>query len=397
MRNTGHIRQRTPGSWELRYSLGTDPATGKRRIATATVRGKRRDAEKELRRLLRTLDLNEHVNPSRMMVREWLTAWLGAIREEVSPKTHERYGEIVDNFLSPELGALPIAKLAPVHISAAYTRWATEGRRDGKPGGLSPQTRRHIHGILRTALARAVEQQLIVRNPADVFKKRLPKVERRELITLTADQSARLLEALGHSRVYWPVLLALSTGMRRGEILALRWKNVDLERGTLRVMESLEQTKTGIRFKAPKSGRHRALTLPAYALEELRRLKREQAEALLALGVRQTGDTLLCCRADGEPHQPLSLTYEFARFMRRLKDLPRVRFHDLRHSHATQLLASGVHPKVASERLGHASIGITLDLYSHVTDTLQSEAAVKLDSAMQVAKSRLAIQKKDVR
>jgi integrase len=397
MRSTGHIRQRTPGSWELRYSLGRDPATGKRRIATATVRGKRRDAEKELRRLLRTLDLNEHVNSSRMTVREWLTAWLGAIREEVSPKTHERYGEIVDNFLTPELGALPIARLAPVHISAAYTRWATEGRRDGKPGGLSPQTRRHIHRILRTALARAVEQQLIVRNPADVFKKGLPKVERRELITLTADQSAWLLEALGHSRVYWPVLLALSTGMRRGEILAVRWKNVDLELGTLRVVESLEQTKTSIRFKAPKSGRHRAITLPSYAVGELRRLKREQAEALLALGVRQTSNTLLCCRADGEPHQPLSLTYEFARFMGRLKDLPRVRFHDLRHSHATQLLASGVHPKIASERLGHASVGITLDLYSHVTDTMQSEAAVKLDSAMQVAKSRLAIHKKDVR
>lgn len=107
MRPTGHIRERSPGSWELRYSLGRDPATGKRLIATTTMRGKRRDAEKELRRLLRTLDLNEHVNPSRMTVQEWLTAWLGAIREEVSPKTHERYGEIVDNFLSPGLGALP--------------------------------------------------------------------------------------------------------------------------------------------------------------------------------------------------------------------------------------------------------------------------------------------------
>jgi integrase len=189
------------------------------------------------------------------------------------------------------------------------------------------------------------------------------------------------------------VLLALSTGMRRGEILAVRWKNVDLERGTLRVMESLEQTKAGLRFKAPKSGRHRAITLPAYAIEELRRLKRQQAEGLLPLGVRQTGDTLLCSRTDGEPHSPLSLTYEFARFMGRLKDLPRVRFHDLGHSHATQLLASGVHPKIASERLGHASVGITLDLYSHVTDTMQSDAVVKLDSAMQVAKGRLAGQK----
>ncbi len=179
MRSAGHIRQRTPGSWELRYSLGLDPATGKRRVATATVRGTRREAEKELRRLLRTVDLNEHVDPSRMTVREWLTAWLSAIRPEVSPKTHERYCEIVGNFLAVELGALPIAKLAPAHISAAYTRWATQGRRDGKPGGLSPQTRRHVHRILNAALSRAVEQQVIARNPADVFKKRLPKVERR--------------------------------------------------------------------------------------------------------------------------------------------------------------------------------------------------------------------------
>jgi integrase len=394
MRNTGHIRQRTPGSWELRYDFGTDPATGKRRIATTTIRGTRKDAEKELRRLLRTLDTGEHVDPSKLTVRQWLEQWLETVRTEVSPKTHERYGEIVRNFLIPALGNLALTKLAPPHIQHAYNDWATGGRLDGKPGGLSPQTRRHIHRILRTALTRALEQQVIARNPADAFNKRLPKVERHVLVTLNAEQSARLLEALAHSRVYWPVLLALSTGMRRGEVLAVRWKNVDLEQGTLRVMESLEQTKTSIRFKAPKSGRHRAITLPAYAVEELRRLKRQQAEELLALGVRQIGDTLLCCRADGEPHQPLSLTYEFARFMRRLKDLPRVRFHDLRHSHATQLLASGVHPKIASERLGHASVGITLDLYSHVTDTMQSDAAVKLDSAMQVAKSRLARDRK---
>jgi hypothetical protein len=153
------IRQRTPGAWELRYSLGRDPATDKRRVATATIRGTRREAEKELRRLLRTLDLNEHVDPSRMTVREWLTSWLAAIRPEVSPKTHERYCEIVENFLAVELGALLIAKLAPAHISIAYTGWATHGRRDGKPGGLSPQTRRHIHRILNAALSRAVDNR----------------------------------------------------------------------------------------------------------------------------------------------------------------------------------------------------------------------------------------------
>ena len=385
MRSTGHIRQRTPGSWELRYSLGRDPATGKRRVATATVRGDRRAAEKDLRRLLRALDTGEHVDPSRMTVREWLAAWLGAIREEVSPKTHERYSEIVMNFLAPELGNLPIIKLAPVHISAAYTQWATEGRRDGKPGGLSPRTRRHIHRILKSALARAVEQQLIPRNPADAFKKRLPKVERKEMVTLTAEQAARLLESIKHSRVYWPVLIALSTGMRRGEILALRWRNIDLERGIVRVVESLEQTKAGLRFKAPKTEKARAITLPSFAVEALRRLKRQQAEELLALGVRQSAEMLACGRHDGEPMPPRSLTHEFAKIAGRAKDVPRVRFHDLRHSHATQLLSAGVHPKVAQERLGHSTITTTLDLYSHVTETMQGDAAAKLDTAFRSA------------
>jgi hypothetical protein len=122
MRPTGHIRQRSAGSFEIRYSLGTNSATGKRRIATATVCGTRRDAERELRRLLRTLDTGEHVDPTRMTVREWLTTWLAAVREEVSPKTHERYSEIVENFLVPELGALPITKLSAAHIQAAYTK-----------------------------------------------------------------------------------------------------------------------------------------------------------------------------------------------------------------------------------------------------------------------------------
>jgi len=378
MRPTGHIRERSSGSWELRYSLGTDPATGRRRVATTTVKGNRRAAEKELRRLLRTLDTGEHVDPSHMAVRQWLDHWLATIHTEVAPKTAERYSEIVHNFLIPGLGGHALLKLTPVHIQHAYSRWATSGRLDRKPGALSPRTRRHIHRILRTALARAVEQQVIARNPADAFRKRLPKVERRAMTTLTAEQSARLLDAIAHSRIYWPVLIALSTGMRRGEILALRWKNVDLERGSVRVTESLEQTKNGIRFKAPKTDRFRVIALPDYAIEELRRLKRQQAEELLAFGVRQTGDTLLCSRADGQPRTPLSLTYEFARFMRRLKELPYIRFHDLRHSHATQLLANGVHPKIVSERLGHASTAITMDLYSHVTDTMQRRAGQRV-------------------
>ena len=210
------------------------------------------------------------------------------------------------------------------------------------------------------------------------------------MVTLSPEQSAYLLEGIEHTRFYWPVLLALSTGMRRGETLAVRWKNVDVERGTLRVMESLEQTKSGIRFKAPKTDRVRVVTLPAFATEALIRHKREQAEELLMLGVRQTGETLVCARTDGLPLQPQTLTHHFARLVSRIEGLPRVRFHDLRHSHATQLLLDGVHPKIAQERLGHASITTTLDLYSHVTDTMQNDAAARLDAAFQSAISRIA-------
>lgn len=308
----------------------------------------------------------------------------------LSPKSYERYTEIVENFLIPTIGALSLSKLAPIHIQAAYNEWAEGGRRDGKPGGLSPLTRRYIHTILRSALARAVEQQVLARNPADLFKKRLPKVERQSMAAYTAEQSAMLLQAIGHTRLYWPVLIALATGMRRGEILALRWNNMDLERGVVRVMESLEQTKTGIRFKAPKTGRTRVVTLPSFAIDALRRLKRKQAEELLRVGIPQSGKTLVCCREDGQPKQPRSITNEFGQLMKRLRieGLPRLRFHDLRHSHATHLLQAGVHPKVAQERLGHSTITTTMDLYSHVTETMQSDAAARLDAAFRHAIKR---------
>jgi integrase len=380
MRPRGNIHQRSPGSFRLRYTLGKDPVTGKRRTATATVRGTRKDAERELTRLLRTTDTGEHVDPSRMTVGQWLDLWLDTIRAEVSQKTHESYTEIVRCYLKPALGSARLDKLAPSQIQKAYNSWT---RQDGKP--LSPRTHHYIHVILKSSLARAVEQQSLARNPADIFSTRLPKIERKELTTLTVEQSAHLLESIKDAHIYWPVLLALTTGMRRGEILALRWKNVELDRGTLRVMESLEQTKAGLRFKAPKTDRTRAITLPAFVIDELRHLKRVQAETLLRLGIRQSGETLVCCREDGEPKQPGSVTGEFARLTSKIEDLPRVRFHDLRHSHATQLLADGIHPKIAQERLGHSTITTTMDLYSHVTDTMQADAAARLDAAFRPA------------
>jgi len=183
-------------------------------------------------------------------------------------------------------------------------------------------------------------------------------------------------------------MLAFATGMRRGEILALRWKNVDSDHGTISVVQSLEQTKAGLRFKDTKRSRNRSIILPKFAIKELRRLKSKQAEELLTLGIRQSDETLVCCRADGQPLQPRSVTQQFTLLRNRFPDLPRLRFHDTRHSHATQLLSAGVHPKVAQERLGHSTITTTMDLYSHVTPTMQTEAAAKVEAAFQAVRRK---------
>jgi integrase len=372
MRPRGTIKSRSPGSYRIRYSLGRDPVSGKRRFASATVRGTRKQAERELVRLLRTVDTGEHVDPSRITVGQWLALWLNSTRVEVSPKTHERYAEIVRCYLVPAVGGIQLQRLTTVDIQKGYNAF------DRNP---SPRTRRHIHRILKSALARAVEQQALVRNPAALA--RLPKVEREPITALTVEQSKTLLEAIRHTTTYWPTLIAVATGMRRGEILALRWKNVDLDQGLVRVVASLEQTKSGLRFKSTKTEKARAVTLPRFAVEELRRWKREQAERLLRLGIRQSGMALVCCREDGAPKQPESLTHEFTYLVGRIRaqDFPRIRFHDLRHSHATQLLASGVHPKIVQERLGHSTITTTMDLYSHVSETMQSDATARLDRA----------------
>jgi integrase len=204
------------------------------------------------------------------------------------------------------------------------------------------------------------------------------------MTTFDMVQTAKLLEALRSTRVFIPVLLAVMCGLRRGEIAALRWRNVDLSSGALMIVESAEQTATSVRYKPPKSGRGRTVALSKTVLAELRSYRLGQAEELLRAGVRQTEDTFLYTREDGEPMQPRSLTRAWEQALIKTT-LPQIRFHDLRHAHATHLLASGVHPKVASERLGHSKVGITLDLYSHVLPGMQEDAAARVDDALQRA------------
>jgi integrase len=380
----GSITQRSSGSYSIILDLGKDPATGKRQQKWHTFKGTKRQAQDECARLIASMKGGTYLEPSKTTVAEYLDHWLKDVRSRVSPKTHERYAEICKKNIGPVVGSVPLTKLKPAQISAAYAEALVSGRLDGT-GGLSPRTVHHMHRILKQALKQAVRWELIIRNPAEAVNP--PKVEKTTMTTYDLPQTGQLIAAMREKRLFVPVLLAALLGMRRGEIAALRWKSVDLDKGQLAVIESVEQMNGVVRLKPPKNGRSRTLALGETIISELRTHRLVQAQELLKNGVRQSGDQFVCSHPDGSLMQPTWITHEWGDLIRKT-DLPPYRFHDLRHAHATHLLGSGIHPKVTSERLGHSSIGITLDLYSHVMPGMQEDAAAQVDAALQAAISK---------
>jgi integrase len=375
----GHIRARGPNAWELKYDAGSDPVTGKRITRFKTVRGAKRDAQRELRAILTAVDGGTYADPSKMTLAAWLQQWLNEAQHGVARKTLQRYREIVELHLIPALGAIPLAKLRPVHIQGYYAQALASGRRDGN-GGLSAQTVVHHDRVLSVAMKRARALRLIPNNPVEDVSR--PKVDRHEIDVLEPTESAAVLAVSRRTRMFPIIFVALATGLRRGEVLGLRWSDVDLERCTLTVAQSLEQTTAGLRFKAPKTKRsRRTIALSPSLVEELQAHRARQAAERLALGMGRDLCGLVFARIDGDPFKPSSVTEMFARIVRRAK-IKTVSFHSLRHTHATNLLREGVHPKFASERLGHASIAITMDTYSHAIPGLQEDAAQRIDAAL---------------
>jgi integrase len=282
-------------------------------------------------------------------------------------------------YLVPALGAIMLAKLAPVHIQRHYTDAVATGRRNGA-GGLSAQTVVHHHRVLNVALKRARALRLIHANPAEDASP--PKPAHREIEALKPAEAAAPLTMARTTRMFPVIFVALGTGLRRGEVLGLRWSDIDLERRTLTVAQSLEQTKAGLRFKAPKTkGSRRTIALSPSLVEELSAHRARQSAERLALGMGRDPSALVFARIDGDPIQPDSVTKMFARIVLRAKIRP-ISFHGLRHTQATDLLRAGVHPKITSERLGHASISIAMDTYSHAIPGLQEDAAQRIDAAL---------------
>ena len=377
----GHITERSPGKWAIVLDV-PDPETGKRRRKWHTFHGTKRQAETECARLVAEVNGGNYVEPAKTTVRDYFIRWLKHEKANVSPKTHQRYEELLLKNVAPVIGSVTLNKLTAARIDGAWGHLLENGRRDGK-GGLSPRTVHHCRRVMLTAMDQAVKWDLLKRNP--VALTRPPKVEKQQMEAFDAPQTAVMLDDFRENRVFIPALLASMCGLRRGEILALRWKDVDLASATIAVRQSAEQVGTVVRYKETKSGKSRVVALSSSVIEELKRHRLAQAEEQLKIGIRPDDNSFVVAQVDGSPLKPVSLTHEWTRLLAKTS-LPKIRFHDLRHSHATQLLAAGVHPKIASERLGHSTIGITLDLYSHVMPGMQANAAEQVDAAIQSAR-----------
>ncbi len=292
----------------------------------------------------------------------------------------ESYQSEIRNHITPALGRIPLTQLQPQHLQNYYGQAVTSGRADGE-GGLSARTVRYHHRIIFEALNHAVKMGLVGRNVAVAVDP--PRVEHKSLASLAPEDVPRFLEAAQDTPYYVILFTALYTGMRLGELLGLRWCDVDLDLASLSVVQSLYKRCGVCKMIEPKSShsRRRIVMSPSLALL-LRKHNTDQQAQRILLGKSLADSDLVFGNIDGKPLDPGVISHNCARVLKRAQ-LPHIRFHDLRHTHATLLLKAGVHPKIVSERLGHANISITLDTYSHVLTGLQEKAAERFDEMLE--------------
>jgi len=377
----GYIRQRSKGSWEIAIDVGRDPSTGKRLQHWETVRGTKRDAQQRLAELLVTIEQGSYIKPERRTLGAWLEDWINSyVATNCSPRTVDSYRSELRVHIIPALGAIPLTNLRPQHLQGYYARALLQGRANGK-GGLSSRTVQYHHRIMSEALSHAVKMGLLGRNVAEAVDP--PRPKRRSMATLIPEDVPRFLEAARDTPYYLFFYTALYTGMRLGELLGLRWCDLDLDMASLSVVQSLYKRRGICQMKEPKSSHSRRQIALSPSLVILLRKHRieEQAQRILLGKPLDDGD-LVFCHPDGSPLDPGTVTHTFTKALIRA-GLPHIRFHDLRHTHATLMLKQGIHPKIVSERLGHASIAITLDTYSHVLPGLQEAAAQRFDTLFQ--------------
>jgi integrase len=365
----GNITRRGKTSWRIKFDVGTT-AAGKRETKFVTIRGTKAQAQAEAAKIIASTTTGQFVDPSKETVAQFAERWLRDWADDnVSNKTWTRYAQLLRGHLATRVGHLPLQKLRAADLQATYAAMAQ--------AGLADRTRLHLHRVTHTMLKHAGQWGVVAWNVASMVD--APRVQAREVEILAPAQLQTVLETLRGRALYPLVATALGTGLRRGELLALRWQDVDLDgrQPHLRVERTLEQTKRGgLRFKAPKTkyGR-RLVTLPPSTVTLLREHRKAQLELRMALGLgKEPDDALVFPNWDGSTRSPNGVTKEWAAAMR--KAGLKATLHSLRHTHASTLIASGLDVLTISRRLGHGSAVITISVYGHLFKTEDRAAAI---------------------
>jgi integrase len=364
----GNLTRRGKSSWRLKFDTGRDPLTGRRITKFVTLRGTKAQAQAEAARIIATAANGAHVDASRETVGAFIERWLRDWADNnVSNKTWTRYAQLLRKHLASRIGSVPIQKVRAADLQHAYAVMAEKR--------LADRTRLHLHRVVHRMLGHALQWGIVTRNVATMVD--APRVRTHEIEVLTPAEVKTVLEKLRGRSLYPVASMALATGMRRGELLALRWQDVDLDGATLKVERALEQTKRGgLVFRPPKTryGR-RSITLPPSTVTELRAHRKTQAEQRLALGLgKAREDALVFATWDGSTRSPNALTKEWSKVMEATG--LKATFHSLRHTHASTLIASGLDVLTISRRLGHGSPAITLGVYGHLFKPDDRAAAI---------------------
>ena len=371
----GNIRKRKDGRWEGRYVVGRDPDTGK--MITKNVLGKTQAEVKEkLKKAIENSRQLDYTKEGKYTVGQWLDEWFEAYAKvKVRSSSHQTYKGYIENHIKPNIGEIPIEKLTSLTLQKFYKKLLTEGRiprieSEKQPKGLSAKTVRNINQVISSAMDMAVKHKLILSNPTDGCE--LPKVEHREMRTIHAEQLGAFLREAKESGVYELYYLDLATGLRRGELLGLKWEDIDLAHGVIHVKRQIARIDGEVKEVPLKTkNSYRNISISKDAVEMLKEMeKRRICEYVFP-------------STSGGPISPDSVRHMLHRVLKRA-ELPSIRFHDLRHTFATLALQNGVDIKTVSGMLGHFSAGFTLDTYAHVTTAAQKEAANTMGNVLNV-------------
>jgi integrase len=370
-RRVGQIVNRGQRRWLVRVFLGRDRETRRRRYHNRTVHGTARRAQEYLTKILRERDLGRGLEGSEITLNEFLDRWFEtAAKPKLREKSYRSYEGLLQRYIRPMLGERILSAITPLDVQAACQQMID--RR------LSPRTVRYAHSVFRSAMRQAVRWRLLIQDPTEGAQ--LPRLGRREMRVLNGEQCRILLEAALKTH-YGPVFaVALTTGMRPSEYLALQWSDIDWDRGTVSVVRTLEKVKGSWRFADTKRDRsRRVIKLQERVLEMLKGLQARTSQRCKCDS--PDAADLVFATANGRPINSDKLAQRFKAILRQT-GLPTIRLYDLRHTAATLALSAGVPPKVVAEQLGHASAAFTLDVYSHLLPHMQQEAAARVEGLL---------------